>query len=482
MLLLVAFSLVPMKGRVGFATPLSIISAKARQHSAPKNQKALLFNPEKSPNFNPPKPHYGNPPPEGSVRPGEFEQMDGILIAAIGLGKPFMRMWTELIGVYTQGGFTWVIAGKNEQVTLSTMLSEKGVPDDNYAFLDYPVDSIWVRDYGPEFVVDPSGRRHIIDSYFLGAIAFWPRDDAIPIEIGRDDWINEDGSPMPVHSHLTPISGGNLMTDGAGTCFSSSTIYTVEKPPNWKKRDVDRLMLDYFGCEQLIVLDPICLESTGHIDMFAKIVSETTILLGEFEPDTYFNGEEYSGPTETCRTQYPNDWLTLENNQIRLESTTNVDGESWEIIRVPMPEPYWEEGAWVYRSYLNAQIFNDRIAMPSYRIPKQGETIEDLRRLESEAVGAYAQALPDHILSPIQSDHIIPFGGAIHCISHEIPAENLEDPDPDELLVEPWPNDPDSEEESDQLDGESLGGDDAENAEEELEPANGEEDKSVSTE
>ena len=418
----------PLENRLGFAKPISIDKIISKPKNLLINPKAHLFNPNADPDYKPPRPIYGSQPPYGIVRPGEFEEMDGMIITAIDFGQRFMSMWVEMLEVYSKAGFTWIIADEDTRESLVEVLQSTDIPTETYAFLDYPVDSFWIRDYGPEFVVEPNGARHIIDSYFLGAIAFWPRDDAIPIEIGKDDWINADGSPMEVHSHLTPISGGNIMSDGAGTCFSSSTIYTLEKPKGWSNEDVDELMRVYFGCEQLIILKPICLESTGHIDMFAKIVSPNSILLGEFDPDTLFNGEELAEQTGHCGSHYPNDFRDMEINLAILESKTNLDGEPWEVIRMPMLEPFWHKDTWIYRTYLNAQIFNDQIAMPTYREAKEDETIDDLLRMESEAIEAYEDALPEVVVTPIRADHIIKFGGAIHCISHEIPAEDPEYP------------------------------------------------------
>jgi len=392
-----------------------------------KNLRTGLFNRNVNPEYQSPRANYRSLPPPGSIRPAEFEEMDATILSVIDEEPLFYRLYVEMLIAYSQVGFTWIIAEENAYHDLAPMLHEAGIQEDSYAFLDYPIDSPWVRDYGPEFVIAPDGTRHIIDSYFLGAVAFWPRDDAVPIEIGRDDWINSDGSPMAVHSHLTPISGGNLMTDGAGTCFASAAIYGLEKPPRWSKRDVDNLMRDYFGCRQLIVLKPICLDPTGHIDLFAKIVAPNVVMLAEFDEDTFFNGEEYSEDRGHCGSHYPDDYSDMEDNLEILASTTNLQGEPWEVIRVPMLEPYQIGESWVYRSYLNSHLFNNLLLMPTYLTPHRDETSKWLLKMENEAISAYEEALPDARIAVIQADDVIKHGGAIHCLTHEIPAEEIED-------------------------------------------------------
>jgi hypothetical protein len=213
------------------------------------------------------------------------------------------------------------------------------------------------------------------------------------------------------------------MTDGAGTCFFSNIVYGYEKPMGWTDEDVDVLMREYLGCEQIIVLNPICLDGTGHIDLYAKLLSANSILLGEYPPDTRFHGQEYVDNPWNCTDNYINDYQDQEDNLQILESSTNLDGEPWNITRIPMPEPYLDAGYWVYRSYLNSEIFNNYVAMPSYYDPQGSETSADLLDMEAAAIQAYETALPGVQVTAIDADHIIPLAGAIHCIAHEIPAE-----------------------------------------------------------
>ena len=105
-----------------------------------------------------------------------------------------------------------------------------------------------------------------------------------------------------------------------------------------------------------------------------------------------------------------------------LEASTNLDGEAWQITRLPMLEPYQSGGEWVYRSHMNSEVFNGHVAMPSYYAPQSGETAADLLDAEEAAIAAYEAAAPGIVVHPIDADHIISWGGAMHCISHEIPA------------------------------------------------------------
>ncbi|MCP4678860.1 MAG: agmatine deiminase family protein [Deltaproteobacteria bacterium] len=350
------------------------------------------------------------PPPEDVVRPGEFDKMDATIISVLNYGPQYAKMWQEMIKIFAEEAYVWIIATSAAKTWIEKQLSSTNVSQDSYAFLSYPINDIWVRDYGPEFVIATDGTRHIVDASYSER----PLDDAIPGRIGASNWINTDGLPMEVHAHEHMIAGGNIMTDGAGTCFFSDIIYGYEKPGGWSDDDVDTHLKQYLGCQQIIVLKPIARDGTLHIDLYAKVLSPTAILLGQFSPDTHFSG----------------DYTTQEENLAILESTTNLSGEPWTVTRIPMLEPYKDGQWWVYRSYLNSQVIHNRVAMPSYyqvqdvSLPEGGEeNAQYLLDKEAEAIEAYETAVPGIEVTPIDADHIIYLGGAIHCISHEIPAE-----------------------------------------------------------
>ncbi len=371
-----------------------------------------------------PPPMYLDPPHEDAIRPGEFEEMDSTMMAVVNYGEPFTQMWVEMLDAYSQGGHTLVVVDdmvfKN---ALQERFDEQGIDAASYTWVHYPINTIWIRDYGPEFVVDPDGTRTVWDAWYGGR----PLDNAIPLQVGASDWLNSDGSPAPTNSVEHKLAGGNVMTDGAGTCFFSKIIYEYEAPGTWTDEQVDEVMQEYLGCDQIIILQPICLDATGHIDLYAKVMGPTSILLGEYPSDTYFNGDGTNDSGEAggfcANPQNPNDYQDQEDNLAVLEATTNLNGDPWTITRIPMPEPYHDGSWWVYRSYLNSELFNGHVAMPTYYAPENDETAQELLDMEAEAIVAYETAYPGVVVHPIDSDHIIPMAGAIHCISHEIPVD-----------------------------------------------------------
>jgi agmatine/peptidylarginine deiminase len=369
--------------------------------------------------FEPP-PTYAPPPDNPVTRPGEFEEMDSVVIAVTGGGLKFFQMWGEMVAAYSTAGHTWIVTDVTSQGNVEPYIYAAGVDESDYSFLRYPINTIWIRDYGPEFGVEDDGTRHVIDADYSSR----PLDDVIPQWIAASDWIESDGEPLENHILDHGLSGGNIMSDGAGTCFFSDIVYGYEKPDGWTNDDVDTAMQDYLGCEQIVALKPICNDGTGHIDLYAKLLGPTSMLLGEYPPDTYFADTNNAGGGGFCGDTTPNDYQDQEDNLATIEATTNLASEPWVVTRLHMLEPFYLDSyGWVYRSYMNSQLYNGVVAMPSYYDETGPETAEELLDFEAQAIVAYEAAMPGADVFPIDSDHIIPLAGAMHCITHEIPIE-----------------------------------------------------------
>ena len=382
-----------------------------------------LYYPRMAERYMAPPELYTPPPPEGSVRPGEFEDLDATIISVQGASGSYGDMWVEMVDTYANsGGHTWIIIADSEKSTFEGLLDTAGVSSSAYSFLNYPFNTIWVRDYGPEFTRDTSGIRYIFDADYSTR----PLDDQVPIVMGAGDWLNSDGSAMDVDTVEHGLSGGNVMSDGAGTCFFSNIVYGYEAPTGWDEGDVNDLMAEYLGCEQIITLNSICLDPTGHIDLYAKLMDSTSILLAQYPADTHFDGTVSSGVSSGyCSSPgTPNDYQDQEDNLATIQATTALDGTPWTVTRLQLPEPYYDSTyGWIYRSYMNSEIMNNWVAMPSFYDAHGDETASDLLDLEAAAIAAYETARPGVNVVAIDVDHMSGSGGAIHCISHDIPAE-----------------------------------------------------------
>nr|HPH40740.1 agmatine deiminase family protein [Candidatus Fermentibacter daniensis] len=205
------------------------------------------------------------PPGEGVRSPGEFEPMTGVFIRWP-LGVPY-----SVVVDFSNHTQVWVICLSSEQAAVTSAFTAQGVNMANVSFVNAPTNSIWVRDYGPWFLMLEDGTSGIFDFDYNRPR---PDDDGFPIALGSA-W------GMPVYSSDIIQTGGNYMSTGFG--ISMSTDLVIDE--NGGDEDwVDSQMLLYCGVDDYFTpVDPQ--ESyIDHIDCWGKLLSPDRILILQVPP------------------------------------------------------------------------------------------------------------------------------------------------------------------------------------------------------
>ncbi|MEZ4777453.1 MAG: agmatine deiminase family protein [Bacteroidia bacterium] len=258
------------------------------------------------------------------------------------------------------------------------------------------VNSVWIRDYGASSV------------YAQGVDSLWlmdwiynrprPDDDHIPSFLSR--YLNK-----PLFSTTRPPFdlvniGGNFMTDGMGTGFSSRLVLeenSVEGKFNLSSKteaEVNEVMRRFMGINRYIKMDVLPYDGIHHIDMHMKLLNEETLLVGQYPPGVA------DGPK------------IEENLRDLISGHSSGFGFPYELVRIPMPPHQGEypDSWWAsYRTYTNAVFINKTVLVPVY-----GES------LDTTALRIYRQILPGYRIVGINCDQIIRSGGALHCITRGI--------------------------------------------------------------
>jgi len=265
-------------------------------------------------------------------------------------------------------------------------------------FLEAPFNSIWSRDYMSETIY-----KNEVDSLLL---LDWiynrprPADDAMSDVIGQAKNIavyNTTQAPYDlVHT------GGNFMSDGAGTAFSSELVLEENGPSgqfNQTVRDeagVDAIMQQFMGIQRYIKMSALPFDGINHIDMHMKLLDEETLLVGEF-PVGVSDGPQ----------------LELNMAQI-MANETSLFGDPYAMVRIPMPSSaggnYPPDAS--YRTFANNLFLNRTVLVPTYRTEYDTTGLRILR-----------EALPGYRIVGIDCDseqNIISQSGAIHCITKTI--------------------------------------------------------------
>ena len=276
------------------------------------------------------------------------------------------------------------------------------LPDlDNLTFIEAPFNSVWMRDYGPECIY-----TNEVDSLFL---LDWiynrprPADDALVDVVGSYKGIGVYSTSTAPNDLVH--TGGNFMSDGAGTAFSSELVLE-ENGPNGQFNQTVRspaqvraLMDTWMGIDpaRYITMTALPYDGINHIDMHMKLLDEETLLVGEF-PLGVSDGPQLESNLDAIMANY-----------------TNVFGEPYKMIRIPMPSStggdYAPDAS--YRTYANNVFVNKTVIVPTYRTQFDTTGLRILR-----------ESLPGYRVVGIDCDNsganIISASGAIHCITKGI--------------------------------------------------------------
>jgi agmatine/peptidylarginine deiminase len=290
---------------------------------------------------------------------------------------------------------TWLLVPPNENLA--------GIPKKNARTIRVNYDSIWTRDYGPVGgIVDasPNSSRAIVNAVY-GNAGSRPFDDEVPCHMA-----NSFRNKMPCRSTSIIMDGGNLMFDGRGGLFT--TTITYDWNDHWTPQQVDQELKAAFGVKYIYSIDYAKIpgtrepaDGTGHLDMFVKILAPCVVIVAEApQGDT-----EYYSVLNKAARYFSNLQCQTDEDGSSASSTTGV----YQVHRVPA----WDEqGTWY--TFTNSLIVNDRVIVPSY-------SSSSSTKKNNQALSVYNTAAPHLTVDFVDSDGIIQLGGAIHCITREIP-------------------------------------------------------------
>lgn len=339
-------------------------------------------------------------PPPGTVRTmAEWEEVQAIAITWTSAPETL----TEIVRHAVQECRVLIVTDEPEAV--STHLLSEGIALSQIDFLERPFNSIWIRDYGPWTVYpNGAGEAQLIDWIYNRKER--RSDDTIPRGIADFfEYQHYEAIESPfdwVHA------GGNHLTDGWGTAFSSSLV--LDENPDKTEESLDDIAQEYLGIERYYKLPKLPYDGIHHLDMHMRLLDEETLLVGQY-PEGVADGPQIEANIQRILTHFK----TPSNRPYR-------------IVRIPMPPDqfgnYPDEPSQApcsnalrangcLRTYTNSLFINNTILVPVYDHP-----------LDSVALAIYEQELPGYNVVGIDCNEIIPSVGALHCVSKLIGADD----------------------------------------------------------
>ena len=326
-----------------------------------------------------------DPPDSILYAPAEFDSIAGILFA----WEAYTTLLIQLVKEVAEEDTAWVVVDNtSEQNSVFNTLNNANVNMNHVVVEVVPTNSVWIRDYGPWWIYEPDNRRAIIDLTYNRPR---PQDDAFPELFAENFGVSYYGLGLIE-------AGGNMLLDGKGAVIISDVVFDASQgfDPDLTEQQLRQYFLDYFGIHKVIITPHLINDGTGHIDMFVKIVNDTTIIVGEYENQA----AGYPGNYDIC-------------NQVanQLANETNGVGRPFNIVRMPMP-PY-NNG--ITYTYVNSLLVNNKILVPIYGF-------NDSFANDVDILSQYEEIIPGSEAIGFDCNQIIAANGAIHCITMKVPA------------------------------------------------------------
>lgn len=357
----------------------------------------------------------------GARFPTEAESTTGVLI-----GWPdYGCMVPELIGLVKAG-----LAG-NTQVTLLTApnnnngvdscLRRAGLSDADIARVELvpvDVDSVWIRDYGPEILQKADGSRRFVDmSYYprpsgtCSNMEGRVRDDASPTNLANL-WGSEVVRPK------VRLEGGNLQTDGRGNCFRARRAANARNNfSQWQytEEELNEVIGAAHGCSKTYAMESMVGGVIDHIDMWMTFISSKTVFVGQYDAAD-----------------------DADNAAILDRNAATLSGLGYRVVRVPMPKPYCRKllsgctglpqqiepcdgsNERIWATYMNSIRLGSVMAVPVYKWVPEADAAT-VAAQEAQALATYRAELDrafgkDKVqVVTVQSDSLIPCQGSLHC-------------------------------------------------------------------
>ncbi|MEZ0229492.1 MAG: agmatine deiminase family protein, partial [Planctomycetota bacterium] len=244
-----------------------------------------------------------------------------------------------------------------------------------------PIQTVWIRDFGPWTVRKKKDDKRAIGD--LGYYADRVDDDRMPVDYAKlRGWERLDLSSLK-------IEGGNIMSDGKGKVYLTGRVLEgTGRAANDSQEAVESTLRQVGASEVHFVERMAEPEGTGHIDMFAKLMDENTVLVGRHHDARWAAG--------------------LERNAARFASL------GLRVVRVDFARPERTKGVGAeglgLMTYTNSLFVGKTVLVTAYKDKERdSQALDVYRGLGWKPVGVDVRA-------------IIAQNGAIHCMSMQVPA------------------------------------------------------------
>ncbi|WP_017236502.1 agmatine deiminase family protein [Streptomyces sp. SS] len=262
--------------------------------------------------------------------------------------------------------------------------------------LEIPNDDLWIRDFGPTFVVAP-GAIAGVDTNFNG----WGNKQTHANDAVAAAALLGHYGTRRVQAGFVG-EGGSLETDGQGTLLATvSSLVNGNRNPGMSQDQVEQAMKSVLGIDKVIWVPGLAGQDITdcHIDCLARFVAPGHVILDQ------------PGPRTAPK------WVAVYNETKKiLQSATDAQGRPLAITELPGPDRdkmrvrVGADSAFL-SSYTNYYTVNGAVLVPQF-----GDTVAD-----GTAYAILQAAYPGRNVVQLDIDNIASGGGGIHCATQSQP-------------------------------------------------------------
>ena len=320
-------------------------------------------------------------PASGAARlRAEFEDHEALLVGCANLLFHHPATLVQLAGaVHADMPIFGLVSNAAQADSLAGLLHAHGIAPDRIEPVFQRTEGMWVRDYGPLFVIDGAGLVMVDARYRVQP------DDTVPTVLAEEWGIAVADTPLWAE-------GGHLVHNGRGLLLVSTTLARLNAGYDGIGAEQIRQRLrSSVPFREARWVEPLDGEPTGHLDMFLVFVGPGRLVVASMDPA--------AAPAIARRLDAAADRF----------AAVEVDDAPLEILRVPTPPPDGD----VWYSYTNVILIGDQVLVPQY----DGAGPDANRR----ALEFWREAMPGREVDGIDASSLIRRHGALHCISMPLP-------------------------------------------------------------
>jgi len=268
---------------------------------------------------------------------------------------------------------------------------------ENVRYHQIPTVDSWIRDYGPNFLINDKIQLAYNDWIFNA----WgnkyeelKKDDAIPARL--ESLLN-----VPRFTPGIVMEGGSIEVNGAGCVLTTEQcLLNPNRNPHLSRDEIEQYLKGYLGVEKILWLGEGIVgdDTDGHIDDIARFVAPNVIVCAvEDDPEDA-------------------NYKLLQDNLKRLHTMTDAGGQSFEIVTLPMPGVVGGTSTdqrnldRLPASYANFYIANGVVLAPVFGHANDSRALESLQQL-----------FPNRRVVGINCEPLVWGMGTIHCVTQQQP-------------------------------------------------------------